>query len=139
MIICICEALKDIVNSWTNFFWQVLSPSDRTALVENIADHLRHAQEFIQKRAVGNFNQVDPEFGSRVQQILDQYNKKIKVCSTEYKFKFFTIDSISAGEYILFKVYQFKCILIFKMRHITYPYEYCNLLQTILLTKSEHV
>lgn len=55
-------------------FWkQVLKPEDRTALIQNIAGHLKDAQEFIQQRAVHNFGQCDPEFGKRLQQALDAY------------------------------------------------------------------
>ncbi|CAL1538523.1 unnamed protein product [Lymnaea stagnalis] len=50
-------------------FWnKVLSPAEQSRLVENIVDHLKDAQDFIQKRAVGNFTQVDPEFGRRVKE-----------------------------------------------------------------------
>lgn len=55
-------------------FWKkVLTPDEKTALVENIAGHLINAQEFIQKRMVRAFTQVDPEYGNRVQKLLDQY------------------------------------------------------------------
>lgn len=55
-------------------FWKnVLKPEDRTALIKNIAGHLKDAQEFIQQRAVHNFGQCDPEFGKRLQQALDAY------------------------------------------------------------------
>jgi catalase len=59
----------------TTFWQKVLSPAERTSLVENVASHLKNAQEFIQKRQIRNFSQVDPEFGSRIQQVLDKYNE----------------------------------------------------------------
>lgn len=55
-------------------FWQkVLSPEERTKLVNNIAGHLKDAQDFIQKRGVRNFGSCDPEFGRRLQEALDKY------------------------------------------------------------------
>ncbi|KAK2169480.1 hypothetical protein LSH36_9g00000 [Paralvinella palmiformis] len=56
--------------------YKVLSPEDRTHLVENIGHHLKDAQEFIQKRAVRNFSQADPEYGHRVEEVLDRYKKQ---------------------------------------------------------------
>ena len=58
----------------------MLSPEDRTHLVENIGYHLKDAQEFIQKRAVRNFSQADPEYGRRVQEVLDRYKHVSIVC-----------------------------------------------------------
>ena len=52
---------------------QVLSAAEQTRLVENIAGHMKDAQEFIQKRAVNNFAQADPEFGRRLRELLAQY------------------------------------------------------------------
>ncbi|XP_033096668.1 catalase-like isoform X1 [Anneissia japonica] len=60
----------------TTFWREVLSPSDRTALVTNIAGHLKDASEFIQKRTVGNFTQVDAECGKRIQELLDEHKKQ---------------------------------------------------------------
>jgi catalase len=57
---------------------KVLTPDDRTHLVENIAAHLHCAQEFIQQRAVRNFSQADPEYGQRVQEALNRYKKADK-------------------------------------------------------------
>jgi len=60
--------------SQVGLFWNnVLSPAEQTRLVENIAGHLKDAQDFIQKRAVGNFAQADREFGRRLRAALDQY------------------------------------------------------------------
>ena len=56
---------------------QVLTESDKEHLVKNIAGHLKDAQEFIQERAVRNFASADPEYGKRIQKLLDQY--KIEV------------------------------------------------------------
>lgn len=60
---------------------KVLSPAERTELVENIASHLSAAQEFIQLRAVRNFSAADQEYGRRIQQLLDNVKQqKIHVC-----------------------------------------------------------
>ncbi|XP_005090060.1 catalase isoform X1 [Aplysia californica] len=60
--------------SQVGLFWnKVLSPDERTRLVDNITGHLKDAQEFIQKRAVNNFAQADPEFGRRLREGLAKY------------------------------------------------------------------
>jgi len=60
---------------------KVLSAAEQTELVENIASHLSGAQEFIQQRAVSNFSQADPEYGRRIQELLDRTKQqKIQVC-----------------------------------------------------------
>jgi len=60
--------------SQVGLFWNnVLSAAEQTRLVENIAGHMKDAQEFIQKRAVNNFAQADPEFGRRLRELLAQY------------------------------------------------------------------
>ncbi|XP_075694120.1 catalase [Rhinoderma darwinii] len=64
----------DNVTQVRNFYNKVLSEEERLRLVENIAGHLKGAQLFIQKRAVKNFCDVDPKYGSRVQALLDKYN-----------------------------------------------------------------
>ncbi|XP_070543216.1 catalase-like [Ptychodera flava] len=56
-----------------NFWRNVLSEYDREHLIKNIAGHLKDAQEFIQKRAVHNFGQCDPEYGRRLSAALDAY------------------------------------------------------------------
>lgn len=59
-----------------NFWRKVLSPAEQTELVENIASHLSGAQEFIQQRAVRNFSAADPEYGRRIQQLLDSIKQQ---------------------------------------------------------------
>lgn len=51
--------------------------------MENIANHLIHAQEFIQKRAVYNFGQVNSEFGHTLQAKLDSLKSSKDVSETE--------------------------------------------------------
>nr|AHC03353.1 catalase [Paratapes textilis] len=58
------------------FFNKVLSQQERERLTENIAGHMKDAQEFIQKRAVGNFAKADPVYGRMIQEKLDVYKKK---------------------------------------------------------------
>ncbi|XP_045197713.1 catalase-like isoform X3 [Mercenaria mercenaria] len=58
------------------FFNKVLTAAERERLTENIAGHMKDAQEFIQKRAVGNFAKADPQFGKMIQEKLDFYKKK---------------------------------------------------------------
>ncbi|XP_071942198.1 catalase-like isoform X2 [Antedon mediterranea] len=58
-------------------FWsKVLSPSERTALVSNIAGHLKDASDFIQKRTVDNFSKVHPDFGKRLAELLEKHKQK---------------------------------------------------------------
>jgi catalase len=60
-------------------FWRkVLSAQERDELAQNIAGHLKDAQEFIQKRAVHNFAQADAEYGKAIQKYLDEHAKKAK-------------------------------------------------------------
>lgn len=51
---------------------QVLNAQGRSNLVENIVNNLKNAQDFIQKRAVGNFGQADADFGKRLAKGLDR-------------------------------------------------------------------
>ncbi|XP_050393633.1 catalase isoform X1 [Patella vulgata] len=58
-------------------FWRkVLKPEERTRLIENMAGHLKDAQEFIQKRAVENYSKADADYGKRLQEALSTYKKK---------------------------------------------------------------
>ncbi len=59
-----------------NFWRKVLKPAERTRLAQNIAGHVKNAQEFIQKRVVQNFSQCDPEYGQTIQKFLDQYKSQ---------------------------------------------------------------
>jgi catalase len=55
-----------------------LKPAEQERLVENIGNHLINAQKFLQDRAVKNFGQADPQFGSRLQAYLDSLSSKAK-------------------------------------------------------------
>ncbi len=50
----------------------MLDETAKTNLVNNIAGHMKDAQEFIQKRAIANFAAADPEYGRRIQQAIDK-------------------------------------------------------------------
>lgn len=57
-------------------YWrEVLSESDRAALVKNMAGHLKNASDFIQERTVKVWTQADEDWGRRLQQALDSYKK----------------------------------------------------------------
>jgi catalase len=52
-------------------FWNsVLDEPARKRLVDNLANHLVNAADFIQERAVGNFAQVSKDFGKQLTQAL---------------------------------------------------------------------
>lgn len=54
---------EDNFSQATDFWYEVLDEEAQKRLVQNIADHLKDADEFIQERAVANFTQVNREFG----------------------------------------------------------------------------
>ncbi|XP_078540376.1 catalase [Lissotriton helveticus] len=68
------SADDDNVTQVRTFYTQVLNEEERKRLCENIAGHLKGAQLFIQKRAVKNFSDVHPDYGSRIQALLDKHN-----------------------------------------------------------------
>jgi catalase len=63
----------DNFSQVSNFWTKVLNEEERARLVENIAGHLKAAQPFIQDRAVKNFTQAHPDFGSRLRAALDKH------------------------------------------------------------------
>ncbi|KAK2520385.1 hypothetical protein Q9966_013320 [Columba livia] len=68
------SANEDNVTQVRMFYTKVLNEEERQRLCKNIADHLKDAQLFIQKRAVKNFTDVHPDYGARIQALLDKYN-----------------------------------------------------------------
>ncbi|XP_053553124.1 catalase [Bombina bombina] len=68
---------EDNVTQVRDFYTKVLSEEERQRLCENIAGHLKDAQLFIQKRAVKNFTDVHPDYGSRIQKLLDKFNAEV--------------------------------------------------------------
>ncbi|XP_052238401.1 catalase-like [Dreissena polymorpha] len=63
------------------FFNKVLSPALRENLTSNIAGHLIGAQDFIQKRAIGNFASADPVYGQMIQEKIDKLKAQKQVTS----------------------------------------------------------
>lgn len=68
------SANEDNVTQVRTFYTKVLNEEERKRLCENIAGHLKDAQLFIQKKAVKNFTDVHPDYGARIQSLLDKYN-----------------------------------------------------------------
>jgi len=62
-----------------NFYRKVLSEAERARLTKNIAGHLAGAKEAIQKRAVANFAQADPDYGRRIEEELKKQKAKAKL------------------------------------------------------------
>jgi len=69
------DADDDNFTQVGNFWRKVLNDKERQELAQNIAGHLKDAQEFIQKRAVHNFSQADPAYGAAIQKYLSEYAK----------------------------------------------------------------
>ncbi|XP_015988582.2 catalase [Rousettus aegyptiacus] len=68
------SANEDNVTQVRIFYTQILNEEQRKRLCDNIARSLKSAQLFIQKQAVKNFRDVHPDYGARVQALLDKYN-----------------------------------------------------------------
>ncbi|KAJ7401321.1 Catalase [Pitangus sulphuratus] len=68
------SANEDNVTQVREFYLKVLNEAERQRLCKNIAEHLKDAQLFIQKRAVKNFTDVHPNYGACIQALLDKYN-----------------------------------------------------------------
>lgn len=56
-------------------FWDVLNDSERQRLVSNIANELAQTAEFIQERAMANFNKVSTDFGQKLSKALKAQRK----------------------------------------------------------------
>ncbi|XP_066439603.1 catalase-like [Eleutherodactylus coqui] len=69
------SSTEDNVSQVRVFYNETLSEAERQRVCENIALHLKDAQIFIQKRAVKNFQAVDPDYGARIQALLEKHNK----------------------------------------------------------------
>ncbi|XP_052807912.1 catalase-like isoform X1 [Mya arenaria] len=66
------------------FFNKVLTDEGRENLTSNIAGHLIGAQEFIQKRAIGNFAKADPMYGRMIQEKIDKLKAKNQNTSMQH-------------------------------------------------------
>lgn len=60
------SADDDNFSQVTTFWEKVLDEVERERLVSNIANHMKDAKEFIQKRAIANFAAASPEYGKRI-------------------------------------------------------------------------
>jgi catalase len=59
-----------------NTFWtKVLKPDERQRLAQNIAGHVKNAQDFIQERVIKNFSKAHPQFGKMIQDELTREKK----------------------------------------------------------------
>nr|AKG51681.1 catalase [Oryzias sinensis] len=72
------SADEDNVTQVRTFFTKVLNEDERQRLCQNMAGSLKEAQLFIQKRMVENLKAVHPDYGNRVQTLLDKYNAQAK-------------------------------------------------------------
>ena len=69
------SADEDNFTQVGHFYNNVLDAAARARLIENIAGHLKDAQQFIQDRAVQNFGYCAPEFGQKLKEALKKYHK----------------------------------------------------------------
>ncbi|XP_045583173.1 catalase isoform X2 [Procambarus clarkii] len=64
-----------------DFYHKILNDEGRKNLVENIANHLVNAQDFLQERAINIFSQVSPEYGNGVREALNRVKAKTSAIS----------------------------------------------------------
>ena len=76
------SADEDNFTQVGDYWRKVLNEKEKQRLVENIAGHLKDALEFIQRRAVSNFSQADPEYGRRISELLEEYRREGKAPSS---------------------------------------------------------
>jgi len=57
--------------------YRLLSASEKAALINNIAGHLKNAKKQIQQRQIAHFKRADPEYGARVEAALAQLQQKL--------------------------------------------------------------
>ncbi|CAB1430132.1 unnamed protein product [Pleuronectes platessa] len=65
---------EDNVTQVRTFYTQVLNEEERQRLCQNMAGALKGAQYFIQNRMVENLKAVHPDYGNRVQTLLNKHN-----------------------------------------------------------------
>jgi len=64
--------------SQTGIFWRkVLTEPERVRLINNMAQNLCKAEEFIQQRVVAMFTQCDEDYGKRLREALDTLNNEV--------------------------------------------------------------
>ncbi|KAL0077022.1 catalase [Phycomyces blakesleeanus] len=59
--------LKDVDFVQAGDLYRVMSPEERTDLVNNIAGHLKNAKKHIRDRQIAHFKRADREYGSRIE------------------------------------------------------------------------
>lgn len=59
---------EDNFHQCRSFYNQVLTPTEREDLTQNMADHLSNAQEFIRENVIGVLHRVDPAYAAKVQE-----------------------------------------------------------------------
>ena len=57
--------------------YRLLSASEKAALINNIAGHLKNAKKQIQQRQLAHFKRADPEYGARIEAALAQLQQKL--------------------------------------------------------------
>jgi len=73
------SADEDNFTQVGTFYNKVLKEEDRKNLIRNIAGHIQGANETLQKRAVQNFSQADPDFGRRLQEELAKLKARARL------------------------------------------------------------
>lgn len=63
---------EDNYTQVCTFYKKVLNEEEQQRLVNNIANHLVNAQEFLQERAIKNFSQACPEYGAGIRSALNR-------------------------------------------------------------------
>ncbi|KAK5643025.1 hypothetical protein RI129_009192 [Pyrocoelia pectoralis] len=66
---------EDNFSQPRNFYRKVLDAAHKKRLIANIADHLKDAADFIQKRMIGHFSEVDKDFGKQIEEALQAKSK----------------------------------------------------------------
>ncbi|XP_065812627.1 catalase-like [Labrus bergylta] len=67
---------EDNVAQVRTFYTEVLNEEERERLCSNMAGALKGAQLFIQKRMIENLKAVHPDYGNRVQNLLNKFNNE---------------------------------------------------------------
>ena len=76
---------EDNYSQVTDFWVKVLKEDERDRLVDNIANHVKNAADFIQERAINNFSKVHPDFGTKLRAALKRLNQ-VHVCFKKSSF-----------------------------------------------------
>ena len=65
---------QDNFSQVKDFYWRVLDEGARDRLTTNIAQHMSRVQSpFVRKRAIANFQQVDPDYAGRIEQKISTF------------------------------------------------------------------